>query len=82
MRLAQWVKEQGRGELARLQRVTGLSYPTVHAIYSGTQTPGYATAVKISRATGGVVTVAELCEVAPLPRRKRNKRGKRSEAAA
>jgi DNA-binding transcriptional regulator YdaS (Cro superfamily) len=87
MRLATWVAQQGRGELTRLRRVTGLSYPTVHAVYSGTQTPTYETAVKISRATGGVVTVAELCEPAespPAPRRnaKRSRRRTRPKAAA
>jgi len=64
MRLADWVGQNGRGALMRLSERSGICYPTVHAIYSGTQTPKYDTAEKLSAATNGEVTIAELCKPA------------------
>lgn len=64
MRLSDWVEQNGRGALMRLSERSGVCYPTVHAIYSGTQTPKYDTAEKLSDATGGEVTIAELCKPA------------------
>jgi hypothetical protein len=61
MRFRTWVAQQGRGELSRIARVTGLAYSTVYAIYKGTAVPGYGTAKKLSRATQHTVTIDELC---------------------
>lgn len=79
MRLDEWVRRQGVGELTRLKNKTGLAYTTVHAIYRGAQTPTFASAQALSEATGGVVTIAELCTTAQRPGRKRS--GKRKRAA-
>lgn len=68
MRLRMWVKRQGKGEISRLARVSGLSYPTVHALAHDKQEAKGETALKLSAATGGAVSVAELCT---LPKRKR-----------
>lgn len=73
MRLDQWVAAAPPGELSRLSRVTQLAYTTVFAIAHGQQTPRYDTAERISRATGGEVTIAELCRPA-RPERKRRRR--------
>lgn len=70
MRLAQWVKEQGYGEIARIAAVTGLRYGTVHKLATKPdRTARGSTAARISKATGGIVTVEELCVSAPLKRR-------------
>lgn len=72
MRLPDWIEQQGRGALSRLSEESGVCYPTVHSIFSGKQTPTYATAKRISDATFGEVSIAELCE--PPPKRSRNAR--------
>lgn len=74
MRLSDWIEQEGRGALTRLAERSGVCYPTVHAIYAGTQTPLYATAVKISAATNNAVTVDELCSPAPRGSQSRNAR--------
>lgn len=73
MRLGQWVKQQGVGELTRLRRETGVAYTTIHLLAHDHHPATYAVAVKLSDATGGAVSVAELCE---LPR-KRLRRARR-----
>lgn len=66
MTLKEWVAKQGRGALTRIQESTGLAYSTVlHAV--GGNPIEYATAKKISAATGGEVTVADLLEPAAEP---------------
>lgn len=77
MRLKQWVEREGRGEIMRLMRVTGLSYQAVHAIAHGRKS-SYDSAERISKATDGAVSIAELCEAvptvaAPPPRAKRKR---------
>jgi len=71
MRLDEWIAQRPAGELSRLQRATRLAYTTVFAIAHGQQTPRYATAKRISDATGGEVTIADLCE--PRVGRKRRR---------
>lgn len=73
MRLDQWVAAADPGELSRLARETQLAYTTVFAIAHGQQTPKYATAKRISEATGGEVTIAELCEPRSGRRRRRRR---------
>lgn len=72
MRLSEFVCDENgepkRGEIARLVRITGISYPTVHAVARGSDyLRSYDRARKLSDATDGVVTVADLCT--PDPRR-------------
>lgn len=86
MRLKQWVEREGRGEIMRLMRVTGLSYQAVHAIAHGRKS-SYDSAERISKATDGAVSIAELCEAvpaaaAPPPRVKRKRAPARRRKAA
>jgi hypothetical protein len=69
MKLSEFVKEGGRGTKARLSRASGLSWATVHACCKGELIKLYETAKRLSAATDGAVSVAELCEaaVAPVP---------------
>lgn len=60
MRLDDWVKAQGHGAIARLVKTTGLSRPTIYHALKGGQLRGD-TAVKLSKATEGAVSVASLC---------------------
>jgi hypothetical protein len=62
MKLAQWVRSQGHGEVARLARVTELGYNTIAYLARGKHVATYANAALISAATGGSVSIAELCE--------------------
>ena len=62
MQLAEYVAREGRGTLSRLQRATGLAYTTVFRALK--RPPTYETALKLSAATDGVVSVEELCTVA------------------
>jgi hypothetical protein len=68
MTFAKWVKEQGRGALARVARHTGKSYTTILAIYQGKTIPKPHTAYLISAATGGEVTFVELLAPGAAPR--------------
>ena len=63
MQLTDWLRAKGRGELARIQRVSGVSYSTLHKVTRGTPVGTYEVARKISDATGGKVTVLALMEV-------------------
>lgn len=67
MRLKQWVAQQGRGELTRLQHETKIAYSTLSLLASDHHVARYPTAVAISKATGGAVSIAELCELPPPP---------------
>lgn len=51
--------------MVRLVRETGLAQRTIYAIRDGENRPRYATAKKISEATGGAVTIEDLCEPQP-----------------
>jgi len=63
MKLADYVEREGRGAIARISRESGVSYTTVHAIARHGQTLSrYDLAKQISDATGGAVTVEDLCE--------------------
>ena len=69
MRLADWIQERGRGAMAALSRDSGLSYLTVFRASRGRAIKTYATAKALSVATGGVVSVEELCEEHGKPAR-------------
>lgn len=63
MRLAEYVKSRPRGEIARLARVSGVTTSVLSELVGGHRLLSrYSVAKRVSNATGGVVTVAELCE--------------------
>ena len=67
MRLSTWIALQGRGSIAALARATGKRYHTIHALARGATRATYQTALLIQKATGGLVTVAELCSPDDAP---------------
>ncbi len=73
MRLKDYVESLPNryGALSRLARKAEISFPVVSGVYNGTRTiKRYETAKRLSDATGGAVSIADLCE-APPPKRKR-----------
>lgn len=66
MDLKTWVKTSGRGSLKYLSDKTGLSYSTIHRAFRGHMVM-YQTALRLSAATDGAVTVAELCDPGAVP---------------
>jgi hypothetical protein len=76
MRLSEWVDQEGKGEQARLKRVTGLSYTTIQGLRFNRQPADYDTGKLIVAATKGAVTLPEVCELPngvskPRPKKKR-----------
>lgn len=64
----------GRGELTRLMHATRIAYATLHRLANDEHVARFATAKKISAATGGAVSIGELCELpAPTQKSKRSK---------
>lgn len=61
MYLSEYVTREGRGALSRIQRETGLAYTTVFRAARGRAIKKYEVARRISAATGGAVSVEELC---------------------
>ena len=74
MMLSEYVRSKGSGEISRIVRVAEVANTTVHRALKGQPVSRYETAKRISDATGGVVSIAELCEPAtpkqPAPRRR------------
>jgi hypothetical protein len=62
MRLREYLEAAGHGEISRLVRTAGVAGSTIHDVLNGKPIKKYETAKRISDATGGRVTVAELCE--------------------
>lgn len=58
----QWVDQQPKGTLTRIQRETGLGYTTLMRARRGEPIAQYETARVLSLATQGEVTIAELCK--------------------
>lgn len=72
MDLAAYVKLKGTGEMTRLHRESGVSYATIHRLSKkGHRLSHYDSAKRLSEATGGVVSIAELCEAPKLRKRRR-----------
>lgn len=68
MRLREYIEAAGHGEISRLVRAANVAGSTIHDHLNGRPIRKYETAKRISDATGGKVSVAELCEVdAPAP---------------
>lgn len=62
MTLHDWIEQQGGGEISRLVRVTGCAASSLHNHLNGQPIGRYETAKKISDATDGAVSIADLCE--------------------
>jgi DNA-binding phage protein len=62
MRFKEWLSTQPHGTMMRICRDTGLGLRTIYAVRDGVNTPRFATAKRISEATGGAVTIEDLCE--------------------
>lgn len=67
MRFPEWVKQQPRGVLKRIEREHDVGYNTLARLVRGETLSNYTVAKKISDATGGAVSIAEICEAAPGP---------------
>lgn len=67
MRFSEWAKRQPRGVLKRIEREQGVGYNTLSRLMRGETLANYVVAKKISDATDGEVSVAELCEPAAAP---------------
>lgn len=65
MKFAEYIAHAPKGEMSRLCRVTGLGYSTINELKNGKRClHRYDVAAKLSLATGGAVTIAELCDPA------------------
>jgi hypothetical protein len=70
MRFPDWVEAQEKGALKRIERETGVGYTTLMRLRAGEAISRYDVAEKISKATGGAVSIQEICK-APKPARSR-----------
>lgn len=77
MDLDKYIRTQPYGTKARIAREAGVFYTTVHDIQRG-QKARYETAKRISAATNGAVSIAELCDPAPKAKRTKTKRARRA----
>lgn len=77
-------KQHGPGGLTRLHlRTSKVSYNTIWMIHKeGHRLTDYHTAKRLSAATGGLVSIAELCEPEPKSKKKRARRRSRKESDA
>lgn len=62
MKLSKWLEARGRGAAAQLARDAEVDYSTIHRVKGGEILKDYMTAKRIADATGGEVTVKDLCE--------------------
>jgi hypothetical protein len=65
MHLDDYIARHGHGTKARLSRQTGLDYTTIFKAAQRRPVRRYDTARRISEATDGEVSIAELCEPSP-----------------
>ncbi len=56
-----WVQSQPRGVLKRIERDCGIGYTTLHRLKRGARLDSYDLAKRLSAATGGEVTIDDLC---------------------
>lgn len=86
MLLREYLKGRGRGEISRLVRESGCANSTIHDVLNGKPISRFATAERISVATGGEVTAVELCgpqnEGKPAKRKGRHRSSVRAAAAS
>lgn len=72
MRFPEWYASQPRGTGQRLVRELNIGTTTIHRLNQGGLVTAYELASKISAATGGAVSIEELC-VAPKKGKRRVK---------
>jgi DNA-binding XRE family transcriptional regulator len=65
MDLDEYIRSKPYGEHARIAKAADVFYTTITAIRKRRSKPTYATAKRISEATGGAVTIEDLCEPQP-----------------
>ena len=65
MKLSDYLEAKPRGEAMRLQREACVSASTIYDHLNGRPIAKYDVAKRLSDATGGEVTIADLCEPAP-----------------
>jgi hypothetical protein len=75
MDLDSYIRGRPYGEHARIAREADVFYTTLTAIRQRRAVPKYETARRISDATGGAVSIAELCEPPP-PKPMRARKGR------
>lgn len=56
-----WAKAQPHGTLKRIEREQGVGYMTLYRLKRGERIDSYDLAARISKATGGEVSIDELC---------------------
>lgn len=79
MTLDQWLSSRPRGALKQLEFAASVGNVTLHKARRGVPLSRYAVAKRISEATGGAVSIAELCEPDSFkPKRRKAKRRRRS----
>lgn len=65
-----WLDTQPRGTQARIYREYGVSFAIMWRAQKRDPIKSYKTAKTLSQATGGKVSITELCEPKPLRKRK------------
>jgi len=66
MRFTEYVAQSPHGEMKRIEREARVGYQTLIRAKNGIRLNEYDVAKRISDATGGKVSVAELCEAPPV----------------
>lgn len=56
-----WAALQPHGTLKRIERETRIGYTTLHRLKRGDRLDSYQLAERVSRATGGAVSIDDLC---------------------
>ena len=62
MRFFEWAKRQPRGVLKRIELEHGVGYNTLSRLMRGETLTSYLVAKRVSAATGGEVSIEEICE--------------------
>ena len=62
MRLSEWLEKRGWGSAAQLSYDTRISTATISKAVRGERIGQYRIAKKLSEATGGEVSIEELCD--------------------
>lgn len=65
MRFDEWIRTQPHGTMKRLEHEMRVGYTTLQRLRAGERIRRYDIARRISDATGGAVTITDLCETAP-----------------
>lgn len=82
MRLGEWIDTQPRGAKAKLARDAQVQFNTILYLIAGKHVPSFETARAVSAATGGIVTIEELCTRTAAKPSSRARRRSKPRAAA